>query len=183
MATEILTCNFIGEFKVGDNIERNAKSLCKLVTDNKDDVFNKLIVVQAGSIVESALDQIFWRAKNHTKEGVPNISEEDRKEIAEKKIGRFKVIIEKMEEYELLDGLGDDIYEELETLRQYRNRVHIQLDDEPEGISRDEDKAFSAAIVKWALALNIKVLKHLIEHYPRPAELAQYAHPIELPSG
>lgn len=30
MATEILTCNFIGEFKVGDNMERNAKSLCKL---------------------------------------------------------------------------------------------------------------------------------------------------------
>jgi hypothetical protein len=182
MAMEKLVCNFIGEFKVGDNIKRNAESLSKLVSKNENEVFNKLIVVQAGSIVEAALDQIFWRATNHTKEGVPDISEKDRKEIAGKKIGRFKVIIEKMEDYKLLDELGAGIYDELEDLRKYRNRVHIQLDDELADVSRDEDKAFSKKIVTWALGLNLRILKHLIKKYPRPPELLQFAHEIELPN-
>ncbi len=128
MATKDITCNFIGDFKVGDNITRNAASLCKLVDTNENAIFNKLIVVQAGSIVEAALDQIFYRAKHHTKEGVPTISEGHRAKIAAKKLGRFKVIIDKMREYKLLDELGVDIYSELEKLRAYRNRVHIQLD-------------------------------------------------------
>jgi hypothetical protein len=127
MATKDIICNFIGEFKVGDNIARNAASLCKLVEANENETFNKLIVVQAGSIVEAALDQIFYRATNHTKEGVPSIKQGDRAKIAAKKISRFKVIIEKMEEYKLLDELGADIYRELHTLREYRNRVHISL--------------------------------------------------------
>lgn len=49
MATETLTCNFIGDFKVGDNVVSNAASLCKLVASNEGEIFNKLIVVQAGS--------------------------------------------------------------------------------------------------------------------------------------
>jgi hypothetical protein len=62
--------DFVGEFKVGDNIARNAASLCKLVEANENEIFNKLVVVQAGSIIEAALDQIFYRAKSHTREGV-----------------------------------------------------------------------------------------------------------------
>jgi hypothetical protein len=53
MATKDITCNFIGEFKVGDNITRNAASLCKLGETNEGEAFNKLIVVQAGSIIEA----------------------------------------------------------------------------------------------------------------------------------
>lgn len=183
MATKNITCNFIGEFKVGDNITRNAASLCKLVEANENEVFNKLIVVQAGSIVEAALDQIFYRAKNHTKEGVPTISEGHRAKIASKKIGRFKVIIEKMKEYKLLDELGADVYRDLDKLREYRNRIHIQLDSEllPK-VSRDENTAFSSEVVKWALQLNVNVLEHLIKRFPRPEHLAQYAQEIKLPT-
>jgi hypothetical protein len=182
MATKDITCNFIGEFKVGDNIARNAASLCKLVEANETEIFDKLIVVQAGSIVEAALDQIFYRAKNHTKEGVPSIKEGDRAKIAAKKIGRFKVIIDKMEEYKLLDELGADIYRELHTLREYRNRVHIQLDSELPSVSRYENTAFSKAIVKWALQLNVSILEQLIKRFPRPEHLAQHAHEIKVPT-
>ena len=182
MATKDITCNFVGEFKVGDNITRNAASLCKLVEANEGEIFNKLIVVQAGSIIEAALDQIFYRAKNHTKEGVPSISEGDRQKIAAKKIGRFKVIIEKMQEYKLLDELGASIYDDLHKLREYRNRIHIQLDNELPNVSREEDKAFSKAIVGWSLRLNVSILEHLINRFPRPAHLEQYAHQITVPT-
>jgi hypothetical protein len=68
-ATKTVTCNFIGDFKVGDNMLANAEALCRLSSQNEKGVFNKLIVVQAGSIVEAALDQIIYRAQNYTKEG------------------------------------------------------------------------------------------------------------------
>lgn len=182
MTTKDITCNFIGEFKVGNNIALNAATLCKLVQTNVGEVFNKLIVVQAGSIIEAALDQIFYRAKNFNREGVPSILEGDRQKIAAKKIGRFKVIIEKMQEYRLLDELGANIYDDLHKLREYRNRVHIQLDSELTGVSREENKAFSKEIVSWALQLNIKILEHLIKRFPRPKHLDQFATQITVPT-
>jgi hypothetical protein len=71
---ETITCNFIGDFKVGDNLLRNADVLCRLSCSNEEGTFNKLtfnklMVVQAGSIVEAALDQIIYRAQTHTREG------------------------------------------------------------------------------------------------------------------
>jgi len=59
----------------------NANSLCRLSETNEKGIFNKLMVVQAGSIVEAALDQIIYRAQNYTKEGVPNIGDEELKKI------------------------------------------------------------------------------------------------------
>src|SRR5450631_1000792 len=80
---EKIECKFIGEFKVGDNLVRNADALCKLSAGNENGVFNKLMVIQAGSIVEAALNEIIYRAQNFNKEKVTNISEADRKAIAE----------------------------------------------------------------------------------------------------
>jgi len=139
------------------------------------------MVVQAGSIVEAALDQIIYRAQNYTKEGIPNIPAADLKKIRDTKIERFNNLIQAMKTHKLLDGLGADIYDELHLLRKYRNRVHIQFDDEPEGIARDEDKAFSNEIVKWSLATCVSVLKHLCERYPRPKELEAFAHEVSIP--
>ena len=53
-----------------------------------------------------------------------------------------------------------NIYDDLHKLREYRNRVHIQLDSELPDVSRDEDKAFSKAILSWALKPNISILEH-----------------------
>jgi hypothetical protein len=79
---EKIVCKFVGDFKVADNIVRNGDALCKLSAANENLVFNKLLVVQAGSIVEAGLDQIIYRAQNYNREGVPNISEGDRLAIA-----------------------------------------------------------------------------------------------------
>lgn len=148
-AVEKITCNFIGDFKVGDNILANAEALCRLSATNENKVFNKLMVVQAGSIIEGVLDQIIYRAQNYTKEGVPNIPEAELKKIRGTTIERFNNIIEAMRARKLLDGLGGAIYDDLHRLRKLRNRVHTQFDDDPKDLSRDDQEAFNDKEVAW----------------------------------
>jgi hypothetical protein len=179
---ETITCNFIGDFKVGDNILLNGEALCRLSATNEKAVFNKLMVVQAGSIVEAALDQIIYRAQNYTKEGVPNIPEEDLKKIRETEIDRFNNIIQAMKTHKLLDGLGKEIYDELDRLRMLRNRIHIQFDDKPKDLDRNDYKAFTEKTVTWSLELCIRVLKHLAERFPRPEAIGVFAHKVSIPT-
>jgi hypothetical protein len=178
---EIIKCNFIGDFKVGDNILLNGNALCRLSATNENNTFNKLMVVQAGSIVEAALDQIIYRIRNHTREGVPNIPVEDLYKIRGTKIERFNNIIQAMKTHKLLDDLGGTIYDDLHRLRKLRNRVHIQFDDEPEGLGREDHLAFSANEVIWSLSLCARVLKHLGERFPRPESLGVFAHDVSIP--
>ena len=65
-----LPCNFVGSFKVGDNIVYNADVLCKLAEANTDHRLNKMIVLQVGSILEAALSEIIFRAQNYHRDGV-----------------------------------------------------------------------------------------------------------------
>lgn len=102
---ETIKSNFIGEFKVGDNILANGEALCRLSASNEGNLFNKLMVVQADSIVEAALDQIIYRAQNYTTEGVPNIPAEALKKIRDTEIERFNSIIQAMKTHKLLDAL------------------------------------------------------------------------------
>jgi acetolactate synthase small subunit len=122
---EKIVCKFVGDFEVADNIVRNGDALCKLSAANENLVFNKLMVIQASSIVEAGLDQIIYRAQNYNREGVPNISEEDRLAIAATTVEKFNNIIQTMKKYKILDELGT---------------------------SRNEWTAFSNEIVAWALA-------------------------------
>lgn len=181
-AVETIKCNFIGDFKVGDNMLVNGQALCRLSAMNEKGIFNKLMVVQAGSIVEAALDQIIYRAQNHTKEGVPNIAADRLKKIRETEIERFNNIIQAMKTHKLLDGLGATIYSDLDHLRELRNRVHIQFDDKPKGLGRDDHQAFDDKKVVWALSLSIRLLKHLVEKFPRPEDMGVYAHDISIPT-
>jgi hypothetical protein len=178
---EVIRCNFIGDFKVGDNILVNGNALCRLSATNENNTFNKLMVVQAGSILEAALDQIIYRVRNYTREGVPGIPVEALYKIRGTTIDRFNNIIQAMKTYKLLDGLGGAIYDDLHRLRKLRNRVHIQFDDEPEGLGRDDHLAFSAKEVIWSLSLCIRVLKHLGERFPRPEALGVFAHDVSIP--
>lgn len=178
---ETIKCNFIGDFKVGDNILANSEALCRLSSTNEGNTFNKLMTVQAGSIVEAALDQIIYRAQNYTTEGIPNIPADVLKKIRDTEIERFNNIIQAMKTHRLLDSLGATIYNDLHQLRELRNRVHIQFDDKPRGLGRNDHDAFTDKNVAWALALCINILKHLSEKFPRPETLGVFAHDISIP--
>ncbi len=179
--TETIPCNFVGLFKVGDNLVFNASVLCELVRANKGGIFNKLIVLQVGAMLEAALSQIIYRAQNFNIEGVPNISEADRIEIEGKKIDKFNSVIDVMKKYNVLNGLGKDIYDELHKLRKYRNKVHIQDTIDIEGVKADEIEAFSDDICTWALKLNVRLFKHLSDHLARPEHLKHYVSPLVVP--
>jgi hypothetical protein len=180
--SEKIACNFVGTFKVGDNLVFNCKLLSDLVEANKNGIFNKPIVLQIGSILEAALAEIIYRAQHFNREGVPNISEADRLEIADKKIDKLNSIIDVMKKYKILDTLGKDIYDDLHKLRKYRNKVHIQDDIGIAGVSRDEADAFSNTISTWAIGLNKRVLKFLSDNLSRPEDLGQFVESLSVPS-
>ena len=180
--TQEVPCNFVGDFKVGDNLVFNADLLCRLTEANDGGIFNKLIVVQLGSIVEAALAQIIYRAQNFNREGVPNISESDRSEIEGKQIDKFNSVIDVLRKYKVLDALGPNIYEDLHKLRKFRNKVHIQDDVTISGVSRDEKPMFSNEVCAWAFHLSMQVLKYLSEHLGRPKDLHHYVSSLLLPT-
>jgi hypothetical protein len=150
---------------------------------NEKGVFNKLMLVQATSIIEVALDQIFYRAAEFKREGVPNISEEDRKKIADTSFERFNTILQALPKYKILDGLDAGMQADLERLRDFRNRIHIQLDSQIEDVPRREDQAFSDKVVAWSLEGCLKILNHLNKRYPRPVGFEQYAREVSIPLG
>ena len=177
-----ISSSFVGEFKVGDNIVHNAHILCELAA-LKGDTFNKLIIIQAGALVEVCMSQIFYRADYFTNEGLPDISKADQTAIASKKTDKLTVMIDVMKKHKLLDGLGPAIYPDLHKLRKYRNKVHIQEDIRIVGAPRDEDKLFSADMRKWSLAVAVKVIEHISKTYPRPKHIKGHVADFELPTG
>jgi hypothetical protein len=176
-----LECNIFGDFKAGDNAGYNSELLSDLVEANENGRFNKLILLQAASLIEVAAIQIFYRAQNYNLEGVPNVTEADRQEIEDKQIDKFAVVIDNLRKYHILDGMGVDIYDELHKLRKYRNKIHIQLDVNIPGVHRDEGRVFTNAKTRWAVDLNWRVLSHLAEQYSRPNHIQGFVRPLRLP--
>lgn len=182
MPVEEIPCNFVGSFKVGDNLVFNSDLLCKLVEANPDSAFNKLIVLQIGSLLEACLSQIIYRAQNYNREGVPNISEADRREIEGKKVDKFASVIDVLRKYKVLDGLRADIYNDLHCLRKYRNKMHIQDSVSIPNAPRDEGVLFSNQVCSWALSLNAEVVRYLSQHLKRPPHIDGHVNPLRVPS-
>lgn len=176
-----LPSDFVFSFGVGDNIVYNADVLCKLAEANTDCRLNKMITLQVGSILEAALFEIIFRAKYCNREGVPNISEDDRSSIAGKQVDKFNNAIDVLGRYSVLNGLGGNIYCSLHKLRRYRNKIHIHsfIKD----VSHKEFEAFSQALTGWAMDLNLRVLTHLNSEFARPRHLRGYVQPFWVPTG
>lgn len=175
-----ISASFAGDFKVGDNIVSNAHTLCELVAA-KNDAFNKVIVIQCGSLVEACLGEIIYRAMRFTREGLPSISKQHQAAIANEKNDTFYQLIDVFKTHSLLDKLGAGIYEDLHKLRKYRNKIHIQTD--VKDAARDEDKLFSAEVTSWAVSTTRKTIEFLSNTYPRPKGIEGYVRSISLPSG
>lgn len=182
MPTVQIPCNFVGQFKVGDNLRYNCDLLCALVASNAESDFNKMIVLQAGSILEAALIQIIFRAQNYNQEGVPNIAAADRQKIEDLKIDKFAVAIDVLKKYHVLDGVRESVYDDLHRLRKHRNKVHIQEDVKIDGAPRDEEELFTDILVAWSTALNREVLQFLSHHLSRPAHIHGYVGDLEVPA-
>ena len=179
-----LPCDFVASFKVGDNIVYNADVMCKLAEANLDHHrFNKMIVLQAGSILEAALSEIIVRAQQFNREGVPNISKDDQSEIRAKKVDKFNNVIDVLGKYSVLEGLGANIYRTLHKLRHYRNKIHIQYSINIDGVSPNEKIAFSRPLTSRVMDLNLSVLTHLSCEFARPKHIQGSVQPFFVPTG
>jgi dsDNA-specific endonuclease/ATPase MutS2 len=143
--------------------------------------FNKLMMIQADSITEAAINEIIYRAQHFTREGVPNISKEDRDELPTKMVEKFNTIIDFMKKYKILDGLGAaTIYDKLHKLRKYRNKAHIQTDVDIK-VTRRAHRVLQD-IRRRVAGLIVRVLNSLNATYSRPKDLGQYALELSIPS-
>lgn len=178
---ENIESNFVGNFRVGDNLVYNSQVLCDLVCANEDGRFDKPIIVQAAALVEGCMSEIIFRAQNYNREGVETVSEEERREIESKKLDKFSPMIDVFKKYGFLDELGEDIYPQLHRLRMYRNKVHIQDDIKMEGASQREERDFNADVRDWALQMTHAVILHLSLKFPRPKYVNGHVASMRLP--
>ncbi|SFA88884.1 hypothetical protein SAMN05421688_1501 [Poseidonocella pacifica] len=181
LTIQIVPCNFVGDFKVGDNLVYNAGVLTDLAQNNEDGRFNKLISLQAGSILEASMAEIIFRAQNFNREGVPNILEADRQEIAGKKIDKFNNTIDVFRKYSIIDGIGGGIYEDLHVIRKFRNKIHVQDDISIAGVSRDEVIAFDNGRMEWIANKSYETIFFLSQNYSRPRGIANFVGDLRLP--
>jgi hypothetical protein len=77
--TVIIQSKFIGDFKLGDNINHNLDILALLYKhhsvgdDTQRGLLCKPIILLLVSIIDAVLHDLHWRVKTFTKEGVANI--------------------------------------------------------------------------------------------------------------
>jgi hypothetical protein len=163
--------NFIGNFKIGDNINSNLDTLNFLYEiysqsdQNKKGLLRKPIILILTGITEAILYDFYHRIKLFTLEGVKNLTTQA---IAAARDGRyddFGKCIALARANNLFKLKSNDFYNELDELRKLRNRVHIQnKHGELEG---DEFNAFTEARkIKAEKALE-RLAKIMASKHPR----------------
>ena len=163
-----IKCVFVRHYLLAENIKYNADLLCILDTHNDQGVFNKLIVIQAASILEACLGEIISRKQDPNDKKIPNFTKPERDQISHQKIDTFVGIIEAHERCKTLDSLGSNIYQDLHEIRKARNRIHFKVPD-TQSIQKCEE-FFDSSTIEKAIDVNHKVLKYLEGNFSRPQE-------------
>ena len=143
----VIKSNFIGKFKIGDNINHNLDVLGLLYKyfDKADleqkGLLYKPITITIVSIIEAVLYDFLWRVYKFTTEGVQGLSERVINSIRGKDYDEFCKYIECAKKHKIFGKKDCAIYDNLQELRTLRNRIHIQNRDGH--LEPDELKAFN----------------------------------------
>lgn len=170
--------NFIGIFKLGDNINYNLNILKKLYSIYNDPLETekhfllKPIIILNISITEAVLYDFHYRVKEFTNEGVTNLGHSVITYIRGKRIDKLKRYIESAKKHNLFDMNDVRFYDLLDYLRKLRNRTHIQdyekdLEADDIAIFTEQNKILSEKVLE-------KVVKVLSAKYPRSDYHSQY---------
>lgn len=175
-----INSNFIGNFKLGDNINYNLEILrelysCAEKNKDKEYLFYKPITLIIISIIEAILYDFLYKIKNFTKERVMGIPLEIYVEIyyilKRKKIDKFSKYISLAKEHNLFDNTDPQIFCDLETLRKMRNLIHIQNENkDPE---KNEEKVFTKERKILAEKTLEEIIKIMVQKYNRNNSAAQ----------
>jgi hypothetical protein len=140
---------FIGDFKIGDNINHNLKVLEVMykhyaaANDAEKRLLCKPIVVMLVALIDAVFYDLHTRIKTFTREGVENVIASSIAYIrSQKNIDDFGKYIASAKKHSLIEPSGDKLYDDLDELRKLRNRIHIQ--NTRNYLPRNEYDAFSA---------------------------------------
>ena len=182
-----VSARFIGDFKLGDNINHNLRILAYLYqrqadpTDHDSWLLRKPIIVLIGSICEAMLHDLHLRMKTYTSEGVLGVTSSVLAYVRGKKLDKFDQYISSAKKHTLLGAPTESIYIELDELRKLRNRVHIQNDKNH--FEPNDSQAFSAARQIAAEQALEKLVKIISTNHPRPPHASGHVNDLEFPWG
>lgn len=139
--------SFFGDFVLGDNIKRNVGTLGVLYASQSDEpslerkgLYRKPIIITCVSIIEACLYDLVFRIRNYNREGVRGITSAVTGFLKSVPNDDFSFLIDQCKRHSLLGPRTDPIYEALSTLRDCRNRIHIQ--DKKRVLERRESSVF-----------------------------------------
>jgi hypothetical protein len=180
-----VNADFIGDFKLGDNINYNLKVLNHLydiqttIDNEKPEMLRKPIIVLLASIAEALLYDLHQRVKEYTIEGVTGMSAKVITYIRGKQIDKFELYISSVKKHNVLGPKTEPIYDGLHELRKIRNRVHIQ--NENNDYEANDAQAFSAARQKTAESSVEVLMKTFSKTHPRKQNAQGHVKSFALP--
>lgn len=180
-----VSARFIGNFKLGDNINHNLKILAYLyerqadANDHEAWVLKKPIIILIGSIAEAVLHDLHQRMKTHTVEGVRGMATSVLAYVRGKKIDKLDHYISSAKKHSLLGASSASIYDDLDQLRKLRNRIHIQ--NEKNHFEPNDSQAFSLARQETAEKTLEKLIKTISANHPRPPGAQGHVSDFQLP--
>jgi hypothetical protein len=184
---QIIDSHFIGNFKDGDNICYNLNVLRVLyeqtphTTPGDICYTRKPKIVFIVSVIEAALDDLFYKIRHYTSEGVPNMPIEvlNKVRIKPTSYNKFENQIKLAEKYDFFDAKGSNLYEVLDYLRKLRNRIHIQNNLRYRPLN--ETNAFTETDLIRSEKICEYILKKMIVKYPRNITARNYVDDFYLP--
>jgi hypothetical protein len=172
MKKTIIPGNFIGSFKIGDNIDRNLETLNLLYgyyekgSSDEKLLLIKPIVTLIAFIIEAILFDFRGRARGHTQEKSVKIPSVLTSIFQTKPNDQLNFYIEQARKHSLFGARTKEICDRLNDLRLLRNRVHIQ--NKENHSPRDEKDAFDLKSKDEAEFLLKFIMKYMLDNHPRP---------------
>jgi hypothetical protein len=180
-----ISASFIGNFKLGDNVNHNLKILAYLYgrlgdpNDREAWLLRKPVIILIGSICEAILHDLHMRMSSFTREGVAGIASSVLAHVRGRKIDKLEKYIASAKKHELLGPPTESIYAELEQLRKLRNRIHIQ--NEKGHFESNDSQAFNSTRQVSAEKALEKLLKVIATNHPRPSHASGHVEDFNLP--
>lgn len=176
---------FIWSFKKGDNLLYNFAVLRSLYTAQSaaepgdKSFFNKPITVIIVAVIECLLADFIDRVKEHRREKVPNLTDDQIHAIRYKEKGGSLVVrqikelthlIDQIQKHNLFGVERPELYEAMHYFRRVRNRIHIQ-NSQSTDLPADEDRVFTKQNLAGAQKLLQSVIETMFTKYYRQREV------------
>lgn len=180
--------NFIGDFNIGDNINYNLDLLSELyafqnqLSGEKRALIIKPITITITSIIEAVLYDFINRSREFVIEGVEGITEEEQERVKNMngdKLNTYISFLQGKNGLSIFDHYEGDFYGTLTSLKDWRNRIHIQNDSNKKPFK--EIEIYTPRMQGKAEQVLEFILLTLSENHSRPDDLGRYIRDFALP--